>query len=552
MNNNYRRKNYGRKRSFNRRRQQEPFHQPLPPNLERIPHSRHTLTKPDVEAVVDALLSGTLMGGNELDRFESLFAKLTHSRHALALNSATAALHAALKCLQLSAGDEIIASTLNCTSIANAVETVGASLVLVDCDPDTLTISVESARSALTPKTKVIISNNFAGHPADLSPLRELCDEYELILIDDARHGLGGKYRGHYIGNQADITCFSFAPDMAITCGDGGAITTDHSAYANWIRLFRDNGIERDPAKLDVDHQTSYWCEVQFPGLSYQMSELNAALGRSQLTRLDRHIERRRTIAEFYFQKLEAVADLILPHRADWAEHAFHTFPIQLTGQLYGKRDNIYQALIDRGVQTQVHYIPIHRMPFYSSKADQPSRFPNSESYFHNCLSLPLFPDLSIKAMERICETIVDVLSQFRATDSSSSKSESTGTGDAKTKKKTKSETPSGEPLSTEPTEETAAEPAAKSRAKRPSRTRSRTTRPKKAAEPKGDSKAAAEVEQEVDEKPKKKAAPRKRAPSKKAASKENTGEAQKPTRRRAPRKKKADEEKPAAEPKES
>lgn len=413
--NNYRRKNFNRKRGFNRRRQQEPFHQPLPPNLEVLPSSRHTLTKPDVEAVVDALLSGTLLGGNEIDRFESLFAKLTHSRHAIAFNATGSVFAAALGCLHLKEGDEVIASTLNDSNLASAVALCGAQLVLVDCDPETLTISPEEVRTAITKKTKVVVSNNFLGHPSDMSALREICDEHTLTLIDDARCGLGGKHRGYYIGNQADITCFSFAPDMAITSGEGGAITTDNNGFASWIRLFRENGIERDASKMSSAQP--YWMELQFPGQFAKMSEMNAALGRSQLTRLDRHIDRRRTIADFYAQKLKENDDLILPYCAEWADHAYQAYSIQLTGRLYGKRDAVYKLLRERGIEPAVHVIPTHRMPYFASQQNVPSRFPNAESYFQNCISLPMFPDLSIKAMERITETLIEVLEQAREMD---------------------------------------------------------------------------------------------------------------------------------------
>ncbi len=421
--NTYRKKNYRGKRSYSgrtHRRSVDNYHQPLPPEKESIPYARHTLTKPDVEAVVEALLSGTLTQGKELERFEALLSKLTHSDHAIAMSSGTAAVHAALACLKLEPEDEVITSTLNFCAITNMVRLVGAKPVLVDCDPDTLTLSVEAARAAVTPHTKAIFTNNFGGHASDLTALRELCDEHALMLIEDACHGLGGKYRGHYVGNQADITCFSFHPSKAITTCEGGAVTTNNRAIAEWIRVFRQHGIQKDKRHFTTgDDLPGFHQELQFPGMNYRMSELHAALGRSQLTRLDRHIERRRSIAQVYFQKLGNVAELKLPFVADWADSAYHLFPIQFIGALEDKRNQIYQELRDNNIEAQLHYIPVHRMPLYAGALGKPEQFPNAEAYYARALSMPLFPDLSYKEIERITELLLKIIGKFLKTEES-------------------------------------------------------------------------------------------------------------------------------------
>ncbi|MDJ0839398.1 MAG: aminotransferase class I/II-fold pyridoxal phosphate-dependent enzyme [Acidobacteriota bacterium] len=415
--NTYRKKNYRGKRGYSgrpHRRTADSYHQPLPPDQNRIPYSRHTLTKPDVEAVVDALLSGTLTQGRELERFESLLAKLTHSDYAVAFSSGTSAIHAALACLKLEPEDEVITSTLTFCSVANMVRLVGARVVLADCDPNTLTLSVESAKSKITEHTKVIFTNNFAGHPSDLVALRELCDEHNLLLLEDASHGLGGKYRGHYVGNQADLTCFSFHPSKAITTCEGGAVTTNNRVISDRLRLFRHHGIQKDPRYFqNQDNLPDFYQELQFQGMNYRLSEIHAALGRSQLTRLDRHIERRRSIAQVYYQKLGSVETLILPYVADWADSAFHIYPIQFTGVLADKRDEIFKELKAAGIDVQVHYIPLHRMPLYAGEYGTPADFPNAETYFGRCLTLPLFPDLSYKELERITELVMKAISKY-------------------------------------------------------------------------------------------------------------------------------------------
>ena len=415
--NTYKKRNYRGKRGYSgrpHRRAADSYHQPLPPDQSRIPYARHTLTKPDVEAVVDALLSGTLTQGRELERFESLLAKLTHSDYAIAFSSGTAAIHAALACLKLEPEDEVITSTLNFCSLANMVTLVGAKPVLVDCDPQNLTISVEAVAAAINDNTKAIFANNFAGHPADLSALREFCDEHHLILLEDASHGLGGKYRGHYVGNQSDLTCFSFHPSKAITTCEGGAVTTGNRSIADWLSQFRHHGIQKDARYFQTDERyPDYYQELQFQGMNYRLSELHAALGRSQLTRLDRHIERRRSIAGVYQQKLESIEEIILPHNAEWADHAYHLYPIQFFGDLGEKRDEIFNALKEQGIDCQVHYVPVHRMPLYAGKLGDPTQFPNAERYFGRSLSLPLFPDLSYKEIERITELLLKIVGKY-------------------------------------------------------------------------------------------------------------------------------------------
>lgn len=419
---NYRKKNYrGRKGYSGRphRRTADSYHQPLPPDTNRIPYGRHTLTKPDVEAVVDALLSGTLTQGRELERFESLLAKLTHSEFAIAFSSGTAAIHSALACLKLEPEDEVIVPTLTFCSVANMVRLVGARVVLADCDPDTHTLSVEAARAAVTENTKAIFTNNFGGHPSDLQALREICDEHNLLLLEDASHGLGGKHRGHYVGNQADLTCFSFHPSKAITTCEGGAVTTNNRAIADWMRQFRHHGIQKDARYFKSEEKLpDFYQELQFSGMNYRMSEIHAALGRSQLTRLDRHIDRRRSIAQVYHQKLGSVEQIRLPYVADWADSAYHIFPIEFTAELSDSRDEIYAGLKEAGIDVQVHYVPLHRMPLFSGewKADQ---FPNAEAYFSRCLTLPLYCDYSFKDLERVTDLLMKIIRGILGEDAS-------------------------------------------------------------------------------------------------------------------------------------
>ncbi|PIE01074.1 MAG: hypothetical protein CSA81_13150 [Acidobacteria bacterium] len=419
--NHYRKKNYYRKRNFsnrNNRRYKDTYHQPKEQTTDSLtPHSLHTLTKGDVEAVVESMLSGTLSQGKELERFESLLAKLTHCHYALAVNSGTAAIHTALAAIGIEEGDEVITSTLNFCAVANMTRMMGGVPVLVDCDPETLTLSVEEAGKVITPRTKAIFANNFAGQPSDMFALRELCDEHSIFLLEDACHGLGGRYRGHYTGNQADMTCFSFQPSKAITSGEGGAVTTNDVDRFAFMKLFRHHGIQKDPDYFQSeDVHAGYHQEVQFQGMNYKMSELQAALGRNQLTRLDRHLERRRAIAQVYQTNLAEVEGVILPQSAEWADHAFHLYPIQLTGPFFGKRDAIFDDFYSNGIAVQVHYVPIHLMPLYREENEE-KNFPNAETYYKNCISLPIYPDLGIKEIDRIVDVLKKSLESHKDVD---------------------------------------------------------------------------------------------------------------------------------------
>lgn len=409
----YRKKNYRGKRYSGRphRRSADSYHQPMPNDQNRIPIARHTLTKPDVEACVDALLSGNLTQGKELDRFESLLAKLTHSDHAIAVNSGAAAFHTAVAALKLEPEDEVIVSTLHDGRVASMIKLTGAQPVFVDVDPETHTMSLDAAKAAVTEHTKAIFTNNFGGHASDLEGLRAIAEEHHLVLLDDASHGLGGKYRGHYVGNQADVTCFTFDPDMAITTCLGGAITTNNRPMADWFRQFRVGGIQSESRHFQTggDHP-GFYHEIQILGMHYELSEVHAALGRSQLTRLDRHIERRRSIAQVYQQKLENIEGLVLPESADWADHAYHFYAIRLEGPLADKRDELYKQLTSASIGATVHAIPLHRMPLFAGDAGPVSAYPNAERYYQTALSLPLFPDLSYKDLERITDLIQKTL----------------------------------------------------------------------------------------------------------------------------------------------
>lgn len=443
--NTYRKKNYRNKRNYSGRprRTVDNYHQPAPPERESIPVSRHTLTKPDVEAVVEALLSGTLVKGQELDRFESLLAKLTHSDHAIAVTTGTAALHAALACLKLEQEDEVITSTLNDFSAANMIRLVGATPVLVDCDPQTLTMNVEATKAAINDHTKAILANNFAGHPADLTQLREICEEHNLVLIEDASHGLGGKHRGHYVGNQADITCFSFQPSMAITTCQGGAITTNNRTIADWIRQFCNQGLPLNDGKNQEQ-------KLQFPGMNYRLNDVLAALGRSQLTRLDRHIERRRSIAQVYQQKLSQSDAITLPHVAQWVDHAYHLYPIQLVGDMAGKREKLLADLKHQGINTVVQFTPLHQVPAYSAFATSDS-YDHAEAFFNNSLCLPLYPDLSYKDIERITDQLLKLIAKYNPKPEPVEVKEDPAAGETETKE---AETTQEAATTTEPTTE--------------------------------------------------------------------------------------------------
>lgn len=379
----------------------------------RLPYSRQTLDAADIAAVVQVLQSDLLTTGPMVDAFERELALRTGARYAVVFNSGTSALHGAYFAAGLGPGDEVITTPITFAATANAALYLGAVPVFADVQPDTINLDPEAVRAKLSERTRVIAPVDFAGHPADLDEIRHIASEAGAVVVEDACHALGAWYKERPVGSIADMTVFSFHPVKAITSGEGGAVVTNNPMYAEKLRLFRNHGITKDPAKMSR-YEGPWSAEMHLLGYNYRLSDIHAALGLSQLRKLECFIARRQTLAQAYDRALAPLA-LQRPGRRPYVEHAWHLYTVQL--QDAKQRRRVFDALHAQGIAVQVHYPPVYRHPYYQQRGYGAVRCPRAEEYASRCLSLPLFPGLTDEDIERVVDALARALDSDRRTD---------------------------------------------------------------------------------------------------------------------------------------
>lgn len=376
-----------------------------------IPYSTQDISEADIKAVERSLRSGWLTQGPAVERFEKLLAKKVGAKFAVAFNSGTAALHAAYFVAGVRSGDEVIVSALTFAATANAVLYLGATPVFADSDKETGNMSVACARKQLTKKTKAIVSVDYGGRPADLRALRALAKKYKLVFIEDAAQALGAEYYGKPVGTQADMTMFSFHPVKSITTGEGGAIVTNNQKFAKALRLFRSHGISKDVKTFTRKNRAAWYQEMQELGFNYRMPEMSAALGESQLKRLDSFIAKRRIAANRYRKLLRNVPNLILPPvEAAHEKSAWHLYPVRLAPSIAPMRNTIFTKMRESGIGVQVHHLPVYLHLFYERSGYKKGLCPNTESFVASEISIPLFPNITEKQQKFIAKTLSNIL----------------------------------------------------------------------------------------------------------------------------------------------
>ena len=374
-----------------------------------IPYGHQSIDKSDIQAVVQVLKSDRITQGPIIDKFENTLAKFVGAKYAVCVSSGTAALHAACFAEGIGPGDEVIVPTLTFVASANCVLYCGAKPVLVDVYENTLTINIEEAEKKITKKTKAIIAVDFAGHPADWDKLRKLAQKHNLILIDDAAHALGSVYKEKSIGSIAGLTAFSFHPVKTITTGEGGAIATNSEALYGRLKKFRHHGIEKD--KKNDKKYGSWYYEINNLGYNYRITDLQAALGLSQLKKIKKNIKVRRFLWNRYKEKLNNLKAIDLPIEKDNAISAWHIYPIRLNNKAKKSRREVFDFLRKANIGVQVHYIPIHFHSLYKklfgyAKGD----FPVAEKYYESALSLPLYVSLSKQDQDYVIRKLKESL----------------------------------------------------------------------------------------------------------------------------------------------
>ena len=387
--------------------------------MSTIPYGRQDINQDDIDAVISVLRSDFLTQGLSVPAFEKAVAKYCDAQHAVAVNSATSALHLACLALGVSKGDRVWTTPITFVASANCVLYCGAMVDFVDIDPRTYNLSVERLEEKLAEaeKTgklpKVVIPVHLCGQPCDMINIYALSRKYGFKIIEDASHAIGGKYHGYSIGSgrYSDITVFSFHPVKIITTGEGGMAVTNDVTLAKHMRLFRSHGISSATADMQQHPTQEIWNYQQIGlGFNYRMTDIHAALGLSQLQRLDEFLLQRHQIADRYD---EAFANLpiITPwqHPETWS--SYHLYPIRVRQADCGKSQRqIYDAFIAAGLNVNLHYIPVYRQPYYENMGFQAEYCPEAESYYRETISLPMFAALTPQDQARVVSILRQTL----------------------------------------------------------------------------------------------------------------------------------------------
>lgn len=382
-----------------------------------IPYGRQNITDEDIKAVTETLKSDYLTQGPKIKEFEEKFAKYVGAKYAVAVNNATSALHLAATALGVKPGDKVIVTPMTFAASANCIRYCGGDVKFCDIDPETYLMDIKKLRNILeaSPKGtyKGVVIVDFAGYPHNLEEFRKLCDEYGMWIIEDACHAPGawftdseGRKQKSGNGKFADISIFSFHPVKHIATGEGGMATTDNPELYKKLCHYRTHGITKNPAELHKNDGGWYY-EMQDLGFNYRLTDFQAALGVSQLDRADAGLARRQEIARKYDEAFKGIKEIKTPKRASDIFHAFHLYIIQIED-----RKGLYDFLHEQGVYAQVHYVPLHLMPYYQALGNKPGDLPVVEDYYEHCLSLPMFPTLTDEEQDYVIAKVKEYISQ--------------------------------------------------------------------------------------------------------------------------------------------
>lgn len=383
-----------------------------------IPYGRQDITQIDIDAVVAVLGSDFLTQGPQVPKFEKTVADYVGVSHAVAVNSATSALHIACLALDLGPGDWLWTSPNTFVASANCALYCGAKVDFVDIDPRTYNMSVDALanklRSAETAGKlpQVVVPVHFSGQSCDMAAIHALGQKYGFKIIEDASHAIGGKYKGEPIGNSrfSDITVFSFHPVKIITTAEGGMAVTNDAELANKMALLRSHGITRDATHMTHAPDGPWYYQQIGLGYNYRMTELQAALGTSQMSRLDEFVAHRQAISRVYDESLQSLP-VVTPWQLSDTQSAWHLYVLRLRlNKIKRAHSQVFGHLREQGVGVNLHYIPVHLQPYYESMGFKAGDFPESERYYAEAISLPLFPTLASDDQNHIINALMEIL----------------------------------------------------------------------------------------------------------------------------------------------
>ncbi|UOQ48299.1 UDP-4-amino-4,6-dideoxy-N-acetyl-beta-L-altrosamine transaminase [Gracilibacillus caseinilyticus] len=378
-----------------------------------IPYGRQYIDKEDINAVISVLRGDFLTTGPSIEKFEDSVAKYVDAKYAVAFSSGTAALHGACYVAGINEGDEVITSPMTFAASSNCILYQKATPIFADIDKRTNNIDPVEIKKNISDYTKAIIPVDFTGQPCDLDEIVKIAKNHDLIIIEDAAHALGATYKNRKIGSISDMTMFSFHPVKHITTGEGGIITTNNREYYEKLLAFRSHGITRDRSKLSEDHGPWYY-EMQFLGYNYRMTDLQAALGISQINKSDYFLKRRTEIANKYNQGFTNIPEVERPYRPEFNSNSWHLYVIRLRlEKLKVDRKTIFEELRNKSIGVNVHYIPVYYQPYYKELDYKKGICPNAESLYEEIISLPLFPSMTDADIKYVIETVKDTVLRF-------------------------------------------------------------------------------------------------------------------------------------------
>ena len=374
-----------------------------------ISYGRQSIDEEDIQIVVDTLRSPYLTQGPTIAKFEQAIADYIGTKYAVAFCNGTAALHGACYAAGIGEGDEVITSPITFAASANCVHYVGGTVVFADIDAVTYNIDPAQIRAKVTTETKAIIPVDFTGQPVDMDEIMAIAKEHNLVVIEDGAHSLGASYKGRKVGTQADMTMFSFHPVKPITTAEGGVIVTDNEEYYKKLLKFRSHGIEQTPY---AQEQGDWYYEMTDLGYNYRMTDLQAALGVSQLSKLDTFIQRRREIAVMYTEALKDIGGIQVPREFEDTESGWHLYMIQLEN---ANRKQVFEAMRAANVGVHVHYIPVYWHPYYQKLGYEKGLCSVAESWYEKALTLPIHPNLKDEEINFIIkELLLQIKNSFR------------------------------------------------------------------------------------------------------------------------------------------
>ncbi|MDD6327630.1 MAG: UDP-4-amino-4,6-dideoxy-N-acetyl-beta-L-altrosamine transaminase [Lachnospiraceae bacterium] len=382
----------------------------------KLYYGRQWIDEDDIEAVDEVLRSDFLTCGPKIQALERNLEQYTGARHAVAVSNGTAALHCACLAADIGPGDEVITTPLTFAASANCVLYCGATVVFADVEADTYNIDPKSIEDKITNRTKAVIAVDFAGQPVKHKEIREICDKYHLVFIEDAAHAIGTAYQGIQVGNLADITTFSFHPVKTITGGEGGAVLTNRDELYERIQLIHTHGITHDKELMEEPvHEGPWYYEQIMLGYNYRITDIQAALLISQMKKLDMFKVRRKQIVAKYDEAFSTMPEIIVQKEISESDTCRHLYIIRLAlERLSCTRREFFDAMSAENVQCQIHYVPVYWFPYYQKLGYKKGICPVAEDVYSAIMSIPLYPKMSDQDVQDVVDAVAKIVTHYK------------------------------------------------------------------------------------------------------------------------------------------